>query len=129
MTLTKFININCPVEKAFDFVANAANWPQFAIHNVFSVKPAEDGYWLMETPRGEGKLKVHPQMKYGLLDHEFVDKGEGKWVVPARVVPTPEGCHLMMTFSKPPALTDQLFEQGMKLLDEELATLKKILEA
>jgi hypothetical protein len=128
MTTTKSISINCPVEKAFDFVANAANWPQFAIHNVFSIQLAENGYWLMETPRGEGKLKIHPQKQYGLLDHEFLDKGEGKWVVPARVVSTPEGCHLMMTFSKPPELPAQLFEEGMKLLEEEFLTLKKILE-
>jgi hypothetical protein len=128
MTLTKFISIECPVGKVFDFVADAANWPRFAIHNVFSITPAEDGYWIIETPRGEGKLKIHPQKEYGLLDHEFLDKGEGKWVVPARVVPTPDGCHLMMTFSKPAALPTQLFSEGMLLLDEEFATLKKILE-
>jgi hypothetical protein len=128
MTVTKSININCSVEKAFEFVADAANWPKFAIHNVFSIQPAGDGYWLMETPRGEGKLKIYPQQQYGLLDHEFLDKGEGKWTVPARVVPTPDGCHLMMTFSKPAGLPTLLFEEGMKLLEEELATLKKILE-
>jgi hypothetical protein len=128
MTITKSININCPVEKTFEFVANAANWPQFAIHNIYSIQLAEDGYWLMETPRGAGKLKIHPQKRYGLLDHEFIDKREGKWIVPTRVVPTPDGCHLTMTFSKPAELPTQLFEEGMKLLEEELETLKKILE-
>lgn len=49
-------------------------------------------------------------------------------VVPARVVPTPDGCHLTMTFSKPAELPIHLFEEGMKLLEEELEMLKKTLE-
>ena len=82
----------------------------------------------MQTPRGEGKLNIHSILRYGLLDLEFIDKREGKWIVPAQVVPTPDGCHLTMTFSKPKELPTQLFEEGMKLLEEELETLKQILE-
>jgi hypothetical protein len=128
MTLTKFVNICCPVDKAFDFLADASHWPQFAIHNIRSIRPAEDGYWLMDTPRGEGKLKIHPNRELGLLDHEFLDAGEGRWIVPARVVGTREGCHLMMTFSRPDQLPPELFVRGMQLLDEEFAVLKSILE-
>jgi quinol monooxygenase YgiN len=35
----------------------------------------------------------------------------------------------MMTFSKPDTLPDEAFRQGMRLLDEELETLKRLLES
>jgi hypothetical protein len=128
MTRTKTINIKCPVDKAFDFLADAARWPQFAIHNIRSIRPVDNDYWLIDTPRGEGRLKIYPNRTYGLLDHEFLDAGEGKWIVPARVVATPTGCHLMMTFSKPDKLPQDMFDKGMLLLDEEFEVLKGILE-
>jgi hypothetical protein len=65
----------------------------------------------------------------GILDHEFIDAQEGRWEVPTRVVPAGGGSVFMMTLANPPAMTEQEFLAGMKLLDEELATLKRLLEA
>ena len=35
-TVTKTININASPERVWDFLNDLANWPQWAIHNVFS---------------------------------------------------------------------------------------------
>ena len=128
MTITKTINIACSAGKAFAFIANPSNWALYAIHNVKSIKQDDHGDWLMETPRGNGKLVIHPNKDLGILDHDFIDAREGIWTVPTRIVATPSGCHLMMTFSKPEQLTPSMFEEGMKLLNEELLELKKLLE-
>ena len=128
MTITKAININCTADKAFDFIANLTNWTSYAIHNVLSINKNENGDWIMQTPRGPGKLVLYPNKSLGIFDHDFIDAGEGKWSVPARVVSTPYGCHLMMTFSKPDPMPNEMFEEGMRLLQEELSVLKKILE-
>ena len=128
MTITKTININCSAEKAFDFISNPANWAFYAIHNVISINKNEKGDWIMQTPRGPGKLIMYPNKALGVFDHDFIDAGEGKWSVPARVVALPNGCQLMMTFSKPDQMPNEMFEDGMKLLQEELTVLKKLLE-
>lgn len=126
--MTKTVFVKCPVKKLFDFLANAENWPRYAIHNVLAVRPGNDGWWLMDTPRGPGRLRIRPDERTGVLDHELIDAGEGRWVVPARVVAVGESALLLMTFAKPGSMPDAMFQIGMKLLDEELETLKAILE-
>ena len=64
----------------------------------------------------------------GILDHDFIDPGEGHWKVPCRVVAGNLGSHFMITFTKPEQMPDEAFEMGMKLLDEELLKLKEVLE-
>jgi len=130
MTKTKTININCGFDKAYDFLSDPQNWPQFAIHNVLSIEAEsfENGYYRIETPRGTGALKLFCSRELGILDHELIDANEAAWKVPARIVPTEDGCHFMMTFTKPELMPHDLFDQGMLLLDEELAQLKIILE-
>lgn len=126
--VTKTVFVKCPVKKLFDFLANAENWPRYAIHNVLAIRPDSGGWWLMDTPRGPGRLRIMPDERTGVLDHEFIDASEGRWVVPTRVVSVGEGSLCLMTFAKPGSMPDAMFQIGMKLLDEELETLKAILE-
>jgi quinol monooxygenase YgiN len=126
--VTKTIFVQCPVKKLFDFLVSAENWPRWAVHNVLAVRPGSDGWWLMDTPRGPGRLRIRPNERTGVLDHEFIDTQEGRWSVPTRVVAISEGALLLMTFTKPDSLPDEAFRMGMRLLDEELEMLKRLLE-
>jgi len=128
-TATKSIAIDRAPADVFAFVADGATWPRWAIHNVRAIQPGADGDWLMETPRGPGRLRLKPNAAFGILDHEFIDAQEGRWEVPARIVAAGGGAVFMLTLVKPPGMTEQGFEAGMLLLDEELATLKQLLEA
>lgn len=64
----------------------------------------------------------------GILDHEFIDPGEGHQKVPSRVVAGNLGSHFMITFTKLEQMSDEAFEIGMKMLEEELLKLKENLE-
>lgn len=44
------------------------------------------GWWLMDTPRGPGRLRIRPDERTGILDQELIDAQEGRWIVPTRVV-------------------------------------------
>jgi len=56
----------------------------------------------METPRGKATLIPHYEQRNGILDHEFIDAGEGVWHVTARVVPVgPSESVYTMTLPKP----------------------------
>lgn len=127
-TLTKTINIKVHPDKVWDYVNDLSRWSEWAIHNVNNVTPEKDGFWLMEGPRGTSKVRMKSNKSLGILDHDFIDPGEGHWVVPCRVVTGSEGSHFMITFTKPAPMPEEAFLKGMKLLDKELLKLKERLE-
>jgi len=126
--IIKSIAIDRDPGAVFDFLADAANWPRWAVVNVRSAVPsAESGWWDMTTPQGPGRLRINAERRLGILDHDFVTD-EASWTVPARVVANGSGAEFMMTFYQPPQLSDAVFDSQIALVDKELATLKRILE-
>src|SRR5665213_2886085 len=129
ISATKSIGIARPAAVSYGFLADPATMPQWAIHNVTTISPLGNGRWEMETPRGKGTLIPHYEERSGILDHDFIDAGEGFWQVPARVVPAgPADSVYIITLTKPESMPVELFEKGMPLMDDELATLKKCVE-
>lgn len=127
-TQTKTINIKATPDKVWEYVSDLSKWAEWAIHNVNKVTRGKDNFWLMEGPRGISKVQMKPNKALGILDHDFIDPGEGHWTVPCRVVAGSEGSHFMITFTKPRQMPEEAFITGMKLLDEELWRLKERLE-
>jgi hypothetical protein len=128
-SITKSVGINRDAATVFGFLANPANWPRWAVVNVLATSPTADpAWWAMQTPRGEAKLRIRAEASSGILDHDFLDP-EASWTVPARVVPNGAGAECMMTFFQPPTFDDAVFDDQIKLVDRELATLKQVLEA
>ena len=130
VSVTKYVQIERPVADAYTFLADPATMPKWAIHNVKSIKPVGNGRWEMDTPRGRGYLIPHYQNLNGILDHDFIDAGEGFWSVTARAVPIGASSSVyMITLTKPDAMPVEAFEGGMKLMDDELTALKTCIEA
>ena len=126
--MTKTISIDAPQDRVFAFLADAANWPRWAIVNVKSVKPADGQWWDMETPAGMARLRIRPNAEFGILDHDF-DAPDASWTVPARLVPNGSGCMFMITFFQPPGFTREFFREQAALVDTELAQLKSLMES
>lgn len=127
-SITKTISIDAPRDRVYAFLADAANWPQWAIVNVKSVAPAGGQWWHMETPAGFAKLRIRPNDEFGILDHDF-EAPDASWSVPARVVANGDGCDFMITFFQPPMFTRSFFEEQAGLVDKELAQLKSLMES
>lgn len=128
-SVTKYVQIERPVADTFAFLSDPATMPKWAIHNVKAIRPLGDGRWEMETPRGKGALVPHYKDQGGILDHEFLDAGEGRWWVPARAVPVGAATSVyIITLTRPEGLPEEIFEAGMKLMDDELAALKACVE-
>jgi hypothetical protein len=126
---SKSITVAVPPQRLFAFLMDGRNWPQWAIHNVKGVKVLDDGTFELQTPRGPGHLKLTGDAATGVIDQVFTAPDSGTWRVPGRVVPIAGGSAFLMAFPKPAALSDDAFTAGMKQLDDELATLKKVLES
>lgn len=129
LSITKHVQIGRPARDTFAFVADPATMPRWAIHNVSAIRPLGDGRWEMDTPRGRAMLVPCYDAATGILDHDFVDAGEGRWHVTARVVPAgvAESVYII-TLTKPEAMPAETFEHGMRLMDDELAALKACVE-
>ncbi len=84
---TLSVQIACAADEAYSFAADPATMPQWAVHNVKSIRPLGQNEWEIETPRGSGRLIPHFEQALGILDHEFVDPKEGSWTASARIVP------------------------------------------
>ncbi len=129
-TVTKTIQIGRSAADGFDFIADPQTMPRWAIHNVKAIRRLEGGRWEMETPRGKATLVPRYERAAGILDHDFIDAGEGVWRVSARIVPVglSESVY-MITLPKPDPMPADAFEAGMRLMDDELAALKRCIEA
>ena len=129
MTVTKTIQIGRSVGECFDFIADPETMPRWAVHNVKAIRRLDAGRWEMDTPRGKAILVPHYDRADGILDHEFVDASEGVWRVSARIVPAgPSESVYMITLPKPDPMPAQAFQAGMRLMDDELAALKRCIE-
>ncbi|GAB2582524.1 SRPBCC family protein [Dyella jejuensis] len=125
---TKTVRIDCTPKAAFDFLADLANWPRWAVVNILSTSRTSDSeWWDMVTPHGAARLRLRADEHHGILDHDFVDP-MASWTVPARVIANGTGTEFMITFFKPPAFSDEFFDEQVKLVDIELSKLKEMLE-
>lgn len=123
----KSADIQASPEKVYAFLVDPMNWPQYAVVNLRSVSPGQNGWFKAVTKFGEGELKVDGVEEFGLFDHVWKDP-QATWKVYSRVVPNGEGSTVMMTLFKPPAMSDQQFDRSMEEMDIEMAKLKEILE-
>ena len=123
----KSADIQASPEKVYAFLADPMNWPQYAVVNLRSVSPGQNGWFKAVTKFGEGELKVNGLKEIGLFDHVWKDP-QATWHVYARVVPNGDGSTVMMTLFKPPAMSDQQFDHSMEEMDIEMDKLKEILE-
>ncbi|MGH9624233.1 MAG: hypothetical protein ACRD4G_07835 [Bryobacteraceae bacterium] len=123
----KSADIRASPEKVYAFLVNPLNWPQYAVVNLRSVSPGQNGWFKVVTKFGEGELKVDGVKELGLFDHVWKDP-QATWKVYSRVVPNGEGSTVMMTLFKPPAMSDRQFDRSMEEMDIEMAKLKEILE-
>jgi hypothetical protein len=123
----KSVDIQAGPEKAFAFLSNPMNWPGYAVVNLRSVSPGQDGWFHAITKFGEGALKVNAVKELGAFDHVWKDP-QATWRVYSRVVPNGEGATVMMTLFQPAVMSDQQFDEAMKAIDTEMKKLKEILE-
>lgn len=121
------VDIQAPPEKVFVFLSDPMNWPQYAVVNLRSVNPGEDGWYKAITKFGEGRIKVHSTQKFGILDHTWKDP-QASWDAYCRAVPNGDGTTVMFTLFQPVVMNDQQFDQAMQEMGIEMAKLKEILE-
>lgn len=126
--VTKWTEIASAPVTVFDFLADGSNWPKFAMRNLLSVKQDGGGWAVVSSPAGWQRLEIKADRARGVLDYTLIGRSGRPWSIPARVVPAGGGAVVMMTFSRPEAMSEAEFQAGLKNVDDEFAALKKILQ-
>jgi hypothetical protein len=127
-TKTKSVAIAAPPEKVFKFLADPTNWPKWAIHHVTAAESSRDRVSKIDTPQGGGRLILKFEERTGILDYELIDHNGRLWRVPGRLIPAGAGTVVIMTYLKAPDISESAFASGLAHVDDELATLRAILE-
>lgn len=124
---TLSISINRDPKIVYEFVCNPENLPIWASMAFRSIKRV-NGDWIVETPQGPAKISIAEKNRFGVLDH-FVKTSAGKEIfVPMRVVQNGEGSEVIFTLFQTADMSDEMFVQDFKMVEQDLNHLKSIME-
>ena len=77
---------------------------------------------------GQNKVRLTERNNFGILDH-YVKLTSGVEVyVPMRVVKNDDGSEVMLTVFQIPEMTDEVFAEDIKKVENDLNHLKNIIE-
>lgn len=111
----------------YEFASNPENLPEWAAGLGDSVENV-DGDWIAESPMGRVEVEFTADNQFGVLDHD-VTLPSGETVYnPVRVFPNEDGSEVVFTLYRRRGVTDQEFENDAKAVQNDLETLKVLLE-
>ncbi|MEV1287461.1 SRPBCC family protein [Micromonospora sp. NPDC049679] len=115
-------------QSTYEFIREPRNLPQWAPGFARAVRPS-DGKWVVETVDDPVEIDFVAPNPFGVADHR-VTAAPGITVVNAvRVVPNGSGSEVIFTFFQTPDMADHEFEAAAALVENDLQTLKRVLEA
>jgi hypothetical protein len=113
--------------EVYEYASDPAHLPEWAPGLGTSVENV-DGQWFVETPSGRvGFAFVEPN-KYGVLDHHVTMPSGELIYSPMRVIPDEDGCEVVFTLRRLPAMSDEDFVRDAGLVQADLTRLKHVLE-
>jgi len=122
------VSINRPITEVYDFMANPENLPKWAEGLSRSTVIKVDDEWIADSPMGKVKIRFVKFNEFGVLDHDVtLPTGEINHN-PLRVVKNGNGSEVIFTIFHFPQISDSNFNHDIKLVEQDLKRLKKILE-
>ena len=119
--------IERPADEAYAFLSAPENFPRWASGLGASLRRVDDE-WVAQTAEGEVRVRFSEPNARGVLDHAVI-LPEGKSVyVPLRVLPSGNGCELVLTLYRQPDMTDEKFAADAEWVLRDLRAAKRLLE-
>lgn len=121
------VSIAASPAAVYEFASNPMNLPKWAAGLCKSTKKV-DGAWFGEGLAGMVKIEFAERNHLGVLDHVVTLPSGQKVMVPLRVNPKGEGSEVVLTLIRTPGMSDAQFAEDAKLIERDLAALKKAIE-
>lgn len=125
VTLT--ISIERDARQVYDFVSDLGNLPKWAKTFCRGIKKT-GGKWMIETPQGVMGMRIAVRNQFGVLDHYVLPPHGGEVFVPMRVVASGPGSEVLFTLFHRPEMSSEQFFSDRALVEQDLKTLKEIME-
>ncbi|WP_257348434.1 SRPBCC family protein [Pseudalkalibacillus decolorationis] len=124
---TLSITINKNPHETYEYIRNPENLPSWLTSFTKSVKKVND-QWVLETLDGPMNIRFVDKNEFGVLDHYVTPTPEQSILNPMRVIPNDTGCEVLFTLFQLLEITDEQFAADKKMVEQDLQTLKTILE-
>jgi hypothetical protein len=121
------VSIEREPEAVYAFTSNPENLPQWASGLGKGVQRAGED-WEVKTEQGTVGLRFTPHNEYGVLDHTVVLSDGTEVYVPMRVMPNGKGSEVMLVLFRQPDTDDTEFARDAGLMQNDLRSLKALLE-
>lgn len=124
---TLSVSIAARPEVVYAFAADPLNMPKWAAGLCRSIGKI-DGSWIIETADGAMTVEFAPRNPFGVLDHTVTLATGLKIFAPMRVIQNGDGAEVLFTLFQLPGMSDAKFVDDAGLVQQDLATLKRIIE-
>ena len=121
------IGIAVPFARAYDFAHKPANFARWAAGLASTLHETDEG-WVADTPEGQATVVFSPPNEQGVLDHHVRLPDKPEIYVPLRMFANGDGTEVVLSLIRQPGMDDLAFERDAKAIENDLATLKDLLE-
>lgn len=110
----------------YRYLAEPANFPRWSLF-IKAIKPDGDG-WIATTPDASVRIRFAPRNAFGIVDHWVRVNADLEVYVPLRVVANGAESEVLFTVFRLDGMSEQQFEDDIKLVRTDLGRLKAVLE-
>ena len=113
----------------YAFASDPANLQRWAAGLARSEVRRDGEAWIADSPMGTVRVRFVERNALGVLDHDVTLPSGVTVHNPMRVVPHADGSLFVFTLIRRPGMSDEEFAKDAAAVENDLATLKKLLEA
>lgn len=120
-------HVRCSAGRAYAYARDPANLPVWAA-GLGGAIALVDGQWRVPSPDGDVVVEFVHDNDLGVLDHTVVLPDGTSVYNPLRVLPDGDGCEVVFTLRRRPAMSDDDFARDAAAVAQDLRTLQRVLE-
>jgi hypothetical protein len=121
------VRIGRPLDQVYEFLADPANWNQWAFGLGKNIRRSNDG-WIADSAGGVVQVRFTARNSFGVVDHTVMRPSGQRVYVPMRLIVNAKGCELLFTLYREPNMSDTRFASDAGFVQRDLDGLKKLME-
>jgi hypothetical protein len=121
------VRIDRQFDNVYDFLADPANWNQWAFGLGKNIRQSKDG-WIADSDGGIARVRFAPRNNFGVVDHTVIRPSGKRVYVPMRLIVNGSGCELLFTLFREPGMSHAQFASDAGFVQRDLNGLKRLLE-
>lgn len=123
------VGIERPPSRVYAYLAEPANFADWATGLGSTLRPVGGGEWLAEGPAGPMRIRFSEANAFGVADHVLLPPEGGEIVAPLRVLANGDGSEVVFSLFRRSEVDDAAFARDAEWVGRDLCRLKQLLEA